>query len=229
MPPCLGCAGPSPLSPSPLCTPLPPLFHLNTEIVTKRDLSACWLWLLRELLLYFEGSLEGFGRPFRSFKNTDSHTEWKLREVPGWLDQLICNDAWEGEMQRLCCQIQCWISSTNIFSSTGKYYKISSDYCLVPRFFLVSKSFQISPDFQNLVECFTIWQHCCWVFQCLVNKLFIFSHIMPIIRNDPALSNTYYTQIHSLDSWLLWNASLLREKFHETFMLLACKADDGFL
>jgi len=69
------------------------------------------------------------------------------------------------------------------FSSTGKYYKISSDYCLVPRFFLVSKSFQISPDFQNLVECFTIWQHCCWVFQCLVNKLFIFSHIMPIIRN----------------------------------------------
>jgi len=72
-------------------------------------------------------------------------------------------------------------------------------------------------DFQDLVAHFTIWQHCCCIFQCLVIKLF---KLFPPIANSMQSSRPCCTQNSICYTFQLLcnNVNLLHGKFHETLI-----------
>jgi len=86
--------------------------------------------------------------------------------------------------------VVCWIIFFHALISITKFDK---NFLLFQASF-VTRSFQISSYFKNLVAHFTLWQYCCSIFQHLACKLFTFFHIMPTIGNYPVLTSACYTQ-----------------------------------
>ena len=117
--------------------------------------------------------------------NRNSHINKKLRVdhtlQAGWANQSVVMPE-KASYRDNVVKFQCK-KRKNWLDCVGKKFdfhalKILKFYQIfISGFCFVTKSFQVSPDFQNLVAHFTIWQHCCWtllntVFQCLVNRLF---------------------------------------------------------